>query len=290
MTKHDLTQLLLERFAACSGNVIAPEAALTPDLAGLVLFEAPLVGVARAEDPLFEEFRRGEVVGPWHMTPRQWLPSAKSVVSLFFPFTEQVKASQRKERCATAPAWLYGRVEGQNFIHAYMRDISAALGDAGISCCAPCIDSRFHSISGGDAFPGYPPAGHPVYASNWSERHAAYACGLGTFGLSGGIITKKGMAGRLSSIILDVELEPDRRPYTGIYDYCIFCGACARRCPAQAIQVGAGKDHGPCSQRLKESRVLYAPRYGCGSCQTAVPCESKIPLRPKRACPPEDRY
>ena len=40
------------------------------------------------------------------------------------------------------------------------------------------------------------------YASNWSERHVAYVCGLGTFGCQG-LITSKGLAGRFGSIITD---------------------------------------------------------------------------------------
>jgi hypothetical protein len=32
------------------------------------------------------------------------------------------------------------------------------------------------------------------YASSWSERHAAHAAGLGTFGLCDGLITAKGKA------------------------------------------------------------------------------------------------
>lgn len=279
MTKTALTQLLQDIFSACPGNVIDAQTALTPDLAGMVLFESPLVGFASAADPLFESCRDPKVIGPWHKTPDEWLPGAKTVVSLFFPFTEEVKAGQRKAKCDTAPSWLHGRVEGQNFIAGYMKAVSEALTQAGLPNCVPCIDPRFLSTMGGDSFPGYPSEGHKVYGSNWSERHAAYICGLGTFGLSRGIITKKGMAGRLASVILELELEPDQRPYTGLYDYCIFCGACAKRCPAQAISMEDGKDHVPCGDRLAWSRVAYAPRYGCGGCQTTVPCESRIPVR-----------
>jgi epoxyqueuosine reductase len=39
------------------------------------------------------------------------------------------------------------------------------------------------------------------YASSWSERHAAYAAGLGTFGLCDGLITARGKAVRFGSII-----------------------------------------------------------------------------------------
>jgi len=36
-------------------------------------------------------------------------------------------------------------------------------------------------------------------ASSWSERHAAYAAGLGTFSLNDALITPKGIAHRLGS-------------------------------------------------------------------------------------------
>ena len=63
--------------------------------------------------------------------------------------------------------------------------------------------------------------------SLWSERHAAYVCGLRTFGLSKGLITKKGIAGRFTSLITDLPLLADERAYTDVYEYCTRCGACA---------------------------------------------------------------
>jgi epoxyqueuosine reductase QueG len=36
-----------------------------------------------------------------------------------------------------------------------------------------------------------------VFSSNWSERHAAYTAGLGTFGLCDGLITPLGKAMRV---------------------------------------------------------------------------------------------
>lgn len=116
-----------------------------------------------------------------------------------------------------------------------------------------------------------------TFGSNWSERHAAYVCGLGTFGLSKGLITEKGMAGRFASIIIDTEMIPDKRAYAGIYDYCTMCGACVRRCPAGAISKENGKNHNICNEWLQKMGKKYAPRYGCGLCQTKVPCESRIP-------------
>ena len=60
---------------------------------------------------------------------------------------------------------------------------------------------------------------------------------------------------------------------------CTRCGACAHRCPAQAISLQEGKDHCTCRTWLLQMSERYAPRYGCGLCQTGVPCEHKNPSR-----------
>ena len=276
MTRNDVLDLVLDTFHSFPGNAVAPEAAITPDLAGMVLFEEPLLGVADAADPIFVTYQQEGVVGPWHMLPGDWLPGAKAVISLFFPFTEAVKDGERKaDPGETSPQWLHGRIEGQEYLAALLVEMAKRLNDAGVNTCVPCVDSRF-KVGRGFPVPGFDVR---TYGSTWSERHAAYACGLGTFGLCKGIITEKGMAGRFGSIIVDVPLEADVRPYTGVYDYCVMCGACARRCPANAVDMETGKDHDKCAARLDWSGVAYAPRYGCGKCQTAVPCESRNPSK-----------
>jgi epoxyqueuosine reductase QueG len=108
--------------------------------------------------------------------------------------------------------------------------------------------------------------------SNWSERHAAFTAGLGTFSRNRSLITRLGAAGRFGSVITDAELEPTPRPYLGVTEYCDDCGLCVDRCPCRAI-AASGKDNQVCSAYLATTKVLYAPRYGCGKCQTGVPCE-----------------
>ena len=90
--------------------------------------------------------------------------------------------------------------------------------------------------------------GEPAYASTWSERHAAYVAGLGTFSLSKHLITEKGLCGRFGSVITDAPLEVTPRPYTDPYEYCTFCGACVPRCPARAISVEKGKTIKVCAK------------------------------------------
>jgi epoxyqueuosine reductase QueG len=126
-----------------------------------------------------------------------------------------------------------------------------------------------------------------VYTSNWSERHIAHACGLGTFGLCDGLISPAGKAVRIGSIVLRGQIEPTPRPYIRHDEYCLFkadktCGACIKRCPAGAI-TEHGHDKLLCSAYLDDKTAPYVQEsygfkgYGCGLCQTGVPCASGIP-------------
>lgn len=100
---------------------------------------------------------------------------------------------------------------------------------------------------------------------------------LGTFGLSKGLITKRGIAGRFGSIITELYLALDNRAYHEIYEYCSMCGAYVKNCPVKAISIENGKDHNICSKLLDITADKFKPRYGCGKCQINVPCENRIP-------------
>lgn len=270
MNKEELKILLNETVSAVPGNII-------PAI-NQAIYDAPLIGFGSADDALFDRFKNPEVIGPWHMRPAEWLPGAKTVISFFFPFSEAVRAPHRKS-CSEIPfEWLYARVEGQALLDEMMRRVSAELSARKIKSVVPAIDSRFKAMQGGKGgIQGYAEINEDSFGSTWSERHAAYVCALGTFGLSKGLITEKGIAGRFASIIIDTEFEADERPYSGIYDYCTKCGACIRRCPVEAISLEKGKDHTLCGPWVDKSKITYAPRYGCGLCQTKVPCESRRP-------------
>lgn len=279
MKKNELKNWLKQYIKDHPDNAVSGEQADNKVCAGLKFYEEPLVGFASAKDPLFDEYKKTDVVGPWYKGPNEWLPEAKTVVSVFFPFSKEIRESNRGDISETSAEWLYGRIEGQVFINQVMKEVQSFLEEKHVKICIPSIDPGFLSNSGGKGIAGYEDVSEGVFASNWSERHTAFACGLGTFGLSKGIITEKGMAGRFASLIIDCEMEPDVRPYTDIYEYCSKCGACIRRCPAEAISLEEGKKHVPCGAWMKQSKVKYAPRYGCGKCQVNVPCEDRIPGR-----------
>ena len=271
MNRNDILQAVQMLYDTCDGNILVQT--------GINVFDMPLVGIGSASDPLFAHFQKPEVIGPWFLPPTEWLPEAKTVISLFFPFTEEVKKSNRMEKEVPSAFWLYGRIEGQEYLSAFGSQWVEWFAKQGIAACVPVNDVRFQEISAGNGVSEYACASRETFGSNWSERHAGYVCGLGTFGVSKGLITEKGMAGRMLSIIISEEIQPDKRNYAEIYEYCTKCGACAERCPVHAISIKEGKDHTICSTWLKKTKELFAPRFGCGLCQTGVPCESRNPSK-----------
>lgn len=270
------------RFTETSAdNYISDSSAITPELAGLRIFEKPLIAFASADDPLFSRLKDDNIIGRHFILPGEWLNDAETVISFFLPFTEQIRKSNKINFSWPSDEWLHGRIEGQVFVNRLANHIKELLIEAGYKSIVPSTDSRFIANTDDPSRSKYKQAGTgvPAFSSNWSERHAAYICGLGTFGLSKGLITRKGIAGRFGSIITELQLEPDQKNYTEIYEYCTMCGACAKNCPAGAISLEKGKDHLLCSQFLDRTMEEHRPRYGCGKCQVGVPCEGRIPVK-----------
>jgi epoxyqueuosine reductase QueG len=126
-----------------------------------------------------------------------------------------------------------------------------------------------------------------IYSTNWSERHAAFGAGLGTFSLTGNFITEKGTAGRLVSLVTSAPIKGEkafllRSDLPGIYDNCTLCGACKKRCPVGAIPDEPGtKIILTCRTFMGRVSKARTPLWGCGLCQAAIPCEHTNPARKK---------
>jgi len=233
------------------------------------MYERPLVGVSSACDPLYTECKKAHVVGEHHLLPTEWLDNAKSVISIFNPFTGQIKDSNAGGGMPSLE-WLHGRIEGQDYIVAAAQALAERLRLQGGRAVVPVADERFAVYK------------EPKIFSTWSERHAAYIAGLGTFSLNRAVITQQGIAGRFCSVVTDLDLAADERQYTGLYEYCSLCGACAQACPATAINKH-GKAHVPCFSFLETVNQQYPSYYGCGKCQCGMPCESGIPPKNLKA-------
>jgi ferredoxin len=257
-----------------------------------VYWEEPLIGFASGSDPLFFEYKT--IIGPFHLTPREMIMSALkekgrgfllsemeqvSVISWVLPASEDTRKSNRKEEKFPSKLWAYTRDLGEGFNHALRRHVVGFLEDLGHAAVAPLLLPSVQSLR--DEKVGW--------ASPWSERHIAYACGLGTFSLSDGLITPKGIAVRIGSVVTLLKLAPSEKKYRHYKENCLQfrtekCGKCIPRCPAGAI-TEKGHDKDKCreyinTEPLKAKRLEYGlqnPSSSCGLCQTGVPCEFEIP-------------
>jgi len=266
MTKHEIIKNAEKFVEESPGNYISAEAAISAEYLGMKIYDSPIFAFGCANDELYEKYKSPDVIGSHFLAPLEWLPNAKTVISFFLPYTERINAANGRDYSWPADEWLHGRYEGQIFLTSLSMHIQQLLTKEGYDSLAPSFDPQYGN-AGGDS----------KFTSNWSERHVAFACGLGTFGLSKGIITKKGTSGRFGSILTALDLPKDNRTYTDVYEYCTMCGACVPHCPVQAISLADGKKSLLCSGFLDKVREKCSPRYGCGKCQVNVPCESGIP-------------
>ncbi len=252
-------------------------------------WDSVLMGFASGADPIWQQYK--EYVGAFHWTPwevfHQHCPDKNAsadqltVISWVLPQTEQVRQSNVAMDRYPSEAWARIRVHGEAFNVALRQHLVQHLKNSGCGAVAPMLASNW-TIVRSQRF---------SYASSWSERHAAHAAGLGTFGLCDGLITAKGKAMRTGSIVAHLAVEPTPRPYAGHQAYCLFyaegtCGKCIERCPAGAIS-RSGHDKEKCRQHLAASadyvKSTYGfEGYGCGLCQVGVPCEARIPVKAAR--------
>jgi epoxyqueuosine reductase QueG len=266
---------------------------LAPDLAEPA-FDPPLVGISRADDPLWER-----IVS--HIGPPLWRPQEAfalafpetpaqagdlCILSWVLPQTKATRDDHRKSTDRPSRRWSLARHYGEQVNERLRRQVVARLAAEGIPAVAPVLLPQW----------AYGRSATAGIASNWSERHAAFAAGLGTFGLSDGLITARGKAVRVGSVVAAAPWPATPRPYGDDHRaYCLHfsdarCDACAKRCPAGAIGPD-GHDKDACKAFIRQvtspwvaAEQLGFPVNSCGFCQTGVPCEARIPKsRPRQA-------
>ena len=255
------------------------------------MWDDPLVKFADGDDPIFTEYK--SIIAPDHLTPREALaraydrnpeemPERLSVISWILPAVEETRKSNRAESRVPSRLWSHSRWYGEKFNVELRAHVVEILTSLGYLAAAPMSLSCF-KVSNNEKGP----------YSNWSERHIAFAAGLGTFSLSDGLITERGIAHRCGSAVTSLVLPASRRTAKTPYSNCLFyeginCRACIERCPVGAI-TEKGHDRIKCRQYLGEIGYdITSPDYryddeksyaGCGLCQTKVPCEFQNPMK-----------
>lgn len=288
------------RLAQAIGDLVAEAAEnRLVDFGGLRIYDAPLVGVADGEDPVFSRFQ--EVVSPRHLMPRPLLeeaagsrPQCVRVVVWVLPFSEAVRKSNRGRRW---PSRLYSlaRNNGGALNYRLRQQVAEMLQAEGRAAVAPLLADSY------DAFR----SPEHVFTSTWSERHAAFAAGLGRFGLNRALITPRGSFVRIGSVVTDLPVEPTARLHADHRAPCLasggeLCGECVARCPTGAIS-SVGMDKRRCYEMRGAVRKRFLRDYvrlmemlpapvsksgrrergyslGCALCMCGVPCEGRDPF------------
>jgi ferredoxin len=254
-------------------------------IGGACGYEEPLVGVASVNDPIFQEYKT--IIGDRHLTPTEAFERAfsknmseGSVISVALPVSQQVTQSNRIQKDWPSKEWTLLRTFGDEiFLPNVAKHIISLINDMGCEAVAPGYS---------DWFEIYRTANGP--SSIWSERHIAFAAGLGTFSLNDAMITEKGIAIKLLSVVTNLKLEPDVRKAKSHTENCLYlskgtCGACIQRCPVGAISK-EGHDKMKCYARVYGEASQQAAAAvgasakagsGCGLCQSRVPCENRNP-------------
>lgn len=248
-------------------------------------WEQALVGFSSGSDPIYQDYKQH--IGSFHFTPQEIFnltfadlpatPDELSVITWILPQREITKADNRIEDFYPSERWVRARFPGEDFNILLRKHVVEKLQKEKIPAVAPMLSPLWKI----ETSPKY------GLASRWSERHAAFASGLGTFGLCDGLITEKGKAHRVGSVVVRIKIAPTPRPYKHHQEYCLFfadgsCMACVERCPVGAI-TEEGHNKKKCWDHAAVTCAKYAKErfgfdgYGCGLCQTGVPCESGIP-------------
>ncbi len=259
-----------------------------PSAPDYFIFEEPLVRFADGNDPLFAEYK--SIIAPTHFTPGEALakaygknpedmPPQLSVISWILPISEETRKSNRQETRIPSRLWSHTREYGEKFNDALRSHMVEFLTGMGYLATAPATQPYFKTD-----------INEKGRYSNWSERHTAYAAGQGTFSLSDGFITERGIAHRCGSVVTDMKLPASPRKVKSPYSNCLFyvdssCKACVARCPAEAISE-KGHDKIKCQAYQRDNLRHLQKEYdvttaGCGLCQVKVPCEYRIPAKTK---------
>lgn len=256
-------------------------------LDGSPIFDEPRVGFVAGDDPIFQELKR--VIGAFHLTPHEVLTAAAEkqgveppeaagigIVSYVLPVSTATRRENARRKDRPSARWAHTRLFGEQFNRAVQAHLVDVLRREGYLAVAPELEADlFRAFSDEEV----------GWASTWSQRHVAFSAGLGSFGLSDGLITAVGKAHRVGSVVVSHPLvSPETR--RDVHGDCLAhrgvnCRTCMKRCPAGAISE-AGHDKVRCSQFVFEQIPFIKENYGidiygCGLCQVGVPCEARVP-------------
>jgi epoxyqueuosine reductase len=261
----------------------------------LPIVDEPVIAFANGDDPIFQDLKT--VIGEFHLTPREIMEKyiegkrwrfgitnsvdSISVVSWALPLTYETRRIERTSPFGGSPRYNHSRWIGIKLYECVEQYVASLLEVLRCNAVAPTQSKLFEikEMPGG------------WLAANWSERHVAYASGLGTFGLNGLMITSRGCAVYLGSVVFDKSLTPTPRAASRVANCPYYtdgsCGLCIEHCTGSAISKD-GRSNVACLKNLRDEQAgkvislgldkeLVGPAPACGRCSTGLPCEDRIP-------------
>ena len=226
--------------------------------------------VSATIDGRFEQLPR--IAFAEHYHPHDLLPTARSVIVFFIPFTKDL-VKENKSGDRPCRNWGLAYVQTNDLIERLSQAINDTLVEQGFKC-------------------GLTPATHnfdeSTLMARWSHKHLGYLAGLGRFGVHNMLITSRGCAGRLGSLVTEADMGD--HPLMVTEEACLQkagkdCGKCMQACPVSAIAENDFDRRG-CWNRLNENRDVLdyfsdLPKTTdvCGKCAAMMPCSFNNPVR-----------
>lgn len=220
------------------------------------LYREAIVGFSSADDPLYQELY--DATGQKMLEPKELLSSAKTVVTFFIPYAEEIVKEVAKGG-AISQTWSDAYSLTNPLLSEILEGLQKELEKLGIESAGEPPTMNYDPIE---------------LTARWSHKSSAVIAGIATFGLHRLLITKSGTVGRMSSLVIDCKVEPTKRPDT---EYCLYkkngsCGICMKRCPSGALKPD-GFDRFRCNAYL-DGKNISDYEQGCGMCSTG-PCALK---------------
>lgn len=224
-------------------------------------WRAPLLATA-AIDERFDMLPK--IAAEDHLLPADLLPTARTVVVYFLPFTRDLVKENSRGKFPVRN-WALAYNDTNELIGRINQGLEALLARHGFRSAVTPPTANFDKVS---------------LMSRWSHKHLGHLSGLGRFGINAQLITPEGCAGRLGSLVTEAELGD--HPLMGDTEPCLYkrgedCLKCVEACPVNAVTVD-GIDRARCYKRIKSAQkaahLADLPEHTetCGKCQALLPC------------------
>lgn len=228
------------------------------------IWRTPIVGFADAGSRYIENIEK--FVGTSHRQPTDYLKHATIIISCFVPFSKEISASNAVSKGNyTSKEWSDAYEVTNDMLDRLTLFIADKVHDLGYDAVVPKdIGMKKEELK-----------------SPWSQRHIAYAAGLGTFGINNMLITEKGCCGRYCSVITNLPIEADKilEEENCLYKKNRTCAKCVEHCIQGALTT-EGFDRFKCFEVCLSNENLYGHAV-CGKCTTEIPCAFSVPKEMK---------